>query len=91
MEESDFKSLNTRYRGGLKVLEVRRNGPAYLQGIRAGDVLVGVHVWETISLENMAYILDRDDLAKSDPVIFYIVRGSDTLYGHLRLAERTSP
>ena len=91
MQEPEFKSLNTRYRGGLKVLDVRRNGPAYLQGIRAGDVLVGVHVWETISLENIAYILDRDDLAKVEPVIFYIVRGSDTLYGHLRLAERTSP
>jgi serine protease Do len=91
MEDTDFKALNTRYRGGLKVLEVRKNGPAYLQGIRSGDVLVGVHVWETISLENMAYILDREDLAKTEPVIFYIVRGSDTLYGHLRLAERTTP
>ncbi|HZL89504.1 MAG TPA: trypsin-like peptidase domain-containing protein [Pirellulaceae bacterium] len=91
MEDTDFKALGTRYRGGLKVLEVRRNSPAYLQGIRAGDVLVGVHVWETISLDNMAYILDRDDLAKSEPVIFYIVRGTDTLYGHLRMAERTTP
>jgi serine protease Do len=91
MADADFKALNTRYRGGLKVLEVRRNGPAYLQGIRSGDVLVGVHVWETISLENMSYILERDDLSKTEPVIFYIVRGTDTLYGHLRLAERTTP
>ncbi|HUE72519.1 MAG TPA: trypsin-like peptidase domain-containing protein [Pirellulaceae bacterium] len=91
MEDADFKALNTRYRGGLKVLDVRKNGPAYLQGIRAGDVLVGVHVWETISLENISYILDREDLTKAEPVIFYIVRGTDTLYGHLRLAERTAP
>ena len=91
MDEPEFKALNTRYRGGLKVFDVRKNGPAYLQGIRSGDVLVGVHVWETISLENIAYILDRDDLTKAEPVIFYIVRGTDTLYGHLRLAERTTP
>jgi hypothetical protein len=39
----------------------------------------------------MSYILERDDLSKTEPVIFYIVRGTDTLYGHLRLAERTTP
>ncbi|MGH9204363.1 MAG: trypsin-like peptidase domain-containing protein, partial [Vicinamibacterales bacterium] len=91
MESDEFKALNTKYRGGLKVLDVKKNGAAYLQGIRSGDVLVGVHVWETISLENIAYIMDREDLSKTEPVIFYIVRGSDTLFGHLRLAERTSP
>lgn len=91
IDEADFKAMNTRYRGGLKVQDVRKNGPAYMQGIRSGDVLVGVHVWETISLENIAYILDREDLSKAEPVIFYIVRGNDTLYGHLRLAERTTP
>jgi len=47
-----------------------------------------MHVWETISLENIAYILDREDLTKLDPLVFYIVRGSDTLYGHLRLAGK---
>jgi serine protease Do len=88
MDETAFKELGTRYRGGLQVIAVRPDSPAAQQGIRRGDVLVGMHVWETVSLENMAYILDRDDLAKFDPMIFYIVRGSDTLYGHLRMAGR---
>jgi serine protease Do len=88
MDETVFKQLGTRYRGGLQVLAVREDGPAAAQGIRRGDVLVGMHVWETVSLENMSYILDREDLAKFDPMIFYIVRGSDTLYGHLRVAGR---
>jgi serine protease Do len=88
MDETVFKDLGTRYRGGLQVLAVRTDGPAAAQGIRRGDVLVGMHVWETVSLENMSYILDREDLAKFDPMIFYIVRGSDTLYGHLRVAGR---
>jgi serine protease Do len=91
MDESEFKRLNSRYRGGLTVLDVRAGSPASQQGIRRGDVLVGMHVWETISLENMAYILERDDLSKYDPIVFYIVRGTDTLYGHLRLAQRTTP
>jgi len=88
MDETAFKELGTRYRGGLQVIAVRGESPASQQGIRRGDVLVGMHVWETVSLENIAYILDRDDLAKFDPMIFYIVRGSDTLYGHLRMAGR---
>jgi serine protease Do len=88
MDEAVFKELGTRYRGGLSVIAVREGGPAAQQGIKRGDVLVGMHVWETISLENIAYILDREDLAKFDPLTFYIVRGSDTLYGQLRVAGR---
>jgi len=88
MDETAFKDLGTRYRGGLSVVAVRPEGAAAQQGIKRGDVLVGMHVWETISLENIAYILDREDLAKFDPLTFYIVRGSDTLYGHLRVAGK---
>jgi serine protease Do len=88
MDETIFKQLGTRYRGGLSVVAVREGGPAAQQGIKRGDVLVGMHVWETISLENIAYILEREDLAKFDPLTFYIVRGSDTLYGQLRVAGR---
>jgi serine protease Do len=91
MDAEQFKTLNTRYRGGLTVLDVRPGSPAEKQGIRRGDILVGMHIWETVSLDNVAYILDRDDIAKLDSVVFYIVRGSDTLYGHLRLATRTTP
>jgi serine protease Do len=91
MDQVEFQRLGTRYRGGLTVLDVKSGSPAAQQGIRRGDVLVGMHIWETISLENMAYILDREDLARLDPVVFYIVRGSDTLYGHLQIARRTTP
>jgi len=72
-----------RYNGGLKVVDVRAGGPADLQGIRAGDVLVGMHVWETISLDNVHYVLNREDLADVSPIKFYILRGPETLYGHL--------
>jgi serine protease Do len=77
---SQFRNRSSRYRGGLQVTDVRENSPAQRQGIRAGDVLVGMHIWETISLENVAYVLRHAD---SEQVKFYILRGSDTLYGHL--------
>jgi serine protease Do len=87
----DFRELyRTRYRGGLAVVEVRPDGPAAAQGIRPGDVLVGVHVWETISPENVSYILKRPDLGTLSPLKFYILRGNETLYGYLPLSVKTA-
>lgn len=91
MSDSDFKQLNSRYQGGLRVQDVRKSSPAWQQGIRTGDVLVGMHIWETTSLENIAYILEREEVTKNEPVIFYIIRGTETLQGQIRLAERTRP
>jgi len=54
---SQFRQLTSRYRGGLRVVAVRDGSPADRQGIRDGDVLVGMHIWETVSMENVAYIL----------------------------------
>lgn len=86
MPSSEFLRLNTRYRGGLKVTSVRPDSPAAAQGIRRGDVLVGMHVWETVSPENVSYILNRSDFDQIQPMKFYILRGNETLYGHLSVA-----
>ena len=72
----------TRYRGGLMVTAVRPNSPAATQGIVPGDVLVGMHIWETVTLENVSYILKRPDFASLNSVKFFILRGDETLYGH---------
>ncbi len=77
------KDHHTRYRGGLSVVAVRPNSPAASQGIVPGNVLVGMHIWETLSLENVAYILKRPEFAGVTPVKFFIVRGDETLYGYL--------
>ena len=88
MNNSEFKQLNSRYRGGLKVLTVRDDSPASKQGIRPGDVLVGMHIWESVSVDNLNYVLNRDDFVDLQPIKFYIVRGSETLFGHLRVATK---
>ncbi len=86
----EFRHQGTDYRGGLRVDAVRDNGPAARQGVREGDVLLGLHVWETISLDNVDFILNRNDLTQLQPMKFYILRGGDTLYGHIRLASRAT-
>ncbi len=84
-----FSSLNSRYRGGLKILDVRSNSAAARQGIRRGDVLVGMHVWETVSMENVEYVLNRNDLESLQPLKCYLLRGRETLYTHLPIQSPT--
>lgn len=77
------RKINDRYRGGLHVSAVRSSSPAAVQGIRRGDILVGMHVWETISLHNVAYVMNRPNITELQPIKFYVLRGEKTLYGHL--------
>jgi serine protease Do len=83
------RQFRTRYRGGLTVTDVRSESPAAKQGIRPGDVLVGMHIWETISLENVRYVLNRPDFASLEPLKFYILRENEpqTLYGFLTVSS----
>ncbi|MBX7167714.1 MAG: trypsin-like peptidase domain-containing protein [Pirellulales bacterium] len=80
-----FRELHTTYRGGMSVVAVRPNSPAAKQGIHRGDVLVGIHVYETISDDNVLYVLHSDDLAKIQPLKFYILRDGQTLFGYMSL------
>ncbi|REJ69022.1 MAG: PDZ domain-containing protein [Planctomycetota bacterium] len=86
LRPSEVRSISDRYRGGLRITEVRESSPAHQQGFRRGDILVGMHIWETVSSENVQYVLRHKDLAEFAPVKFYILRGDQTLYGHLRMA-----
>lgn len=86
MPERDFAQLATRYRGGLQVVAVRAGSPAELEGIQIGDILVGMHDWETISYENLDYILKNKSVTQRGAIRFYILRERDTLYGDISLA-----
>ncbi|MCE9630805.1 MAG: trypsin-like peptidase domain-containing protein [Planctomycetia bacterium] len=77
------QKLQARYRGGMLVTAVRDGGPASEQGIQEGDILVGLHVWETIAPENVAYILDKAVEEHLNPIKFYVLRGRETLFGHI--------
>jgi serine protease Do len=85
----EFREQLNKYRGGLKVVAVKDDGPARKQGIRPGDILVGMHVWETISIDNVEYILNRPEIEQIVPVKFYIVRDGETLIGRLPIRGGT--
>ena len=82
------RKYRTRYRGGLTVQRVRSGSPASEQGILPGDILVGMHIWETLTMKNVAYIMNRPDFAEFTPIKFYILRDNDVLYGHLPVSMK---
>lgn len=86
----DRQYITPRYRGGLRVAGVRNGSPAALNGVQKGDILVGLHIWETLNVDNVAYVLDHPQLATFSPLKFYIVREGQTLYGHLNVAMAVS-
>jgi len=85
-----LSKYRTRYRGGLLITDVRSGSPAAAQGLRPGDVLVGMHLWETVSLENVQYIIQRPDFESFLPLKFFILRDNETFYGYLAIARTSS-
>ena len=67
------------YEGAVKV--VQKGPPTSMQiaasqntPMQIGDLLVGLHAWPTTSMQDVAKILNRDDLAELNPLKFYVVR-----------------
>jgi serine protease Do len=83
-----FDHRNTRYRGGMHVDGVRPNSPASDEGILPGDILVGMHKWETASEQDVQYIVTRPNLTQMGKLKFYVLRGQNTLYGHIGVATK---
>jgi hypothetical protein len=94
--DEDLKRVKALgYDGGLRVTaggagDVGTRGPAAAT-IQPGDILVGLHVWPTTSMQVLAEILNRDDLAELNPLKFYVIRrvGDGTLTNPL--GEKVPP
>jgi serine protease Do len=73
--------------GGLAIADVRPDSPASKAGLKFGDVLVGLHQWEMITLDNVVYVLNHSDRATFSPLRFYILRGGQVHRGSLTLPD----
>jgi beta-lactamase regulating signal transducer with metallopeptidase domain len=69
------------YDGGLKVTHGA-------QDIKWSDILVGLHVWPTRSLQELAEVLNRPDLGELAPLKFYVIRKVSTDNGTMLGAEK---
>lgn len=78
-------SLPAKYRGGMKIVEIRDRGPALMTGLKTGDVLVGLRDWETTSLNGIRWILAQDRWTSTNRVNFVALRGTQILYGDVEV------
>jgi serine protease Do len=61
-------------RGGMLIRAVEGNSLASRAGIQPGDILVGLHQWETATNENVNFVLGHPSLSSFYPLRFYVVR-----------------
>jgi serine protease Do len=65
---------NPQLNGGLLIVEVAPGSVAAAAGIQKGDILVGLHTWETINPDNVAFVLNHKDFATFQPLKFFVTR-----------------
>jgi serine protease Do len=75
----------TVYESGLRVISVKPGGTSARAGIQPGDVIVGLHRWATVSIDNVKFVIDQSEVKQSESLRFYIIRGTEVLRGELKL------
>src|SRR5262249_18286741 len=60
------------YEGGMRL--TMSKGYVVQGQFDDGDILVGLHVWPTRNMTDVAQVLNRPDLAELSPLKFYVVR-----------------
>ena len=83
--------VRDKLNGGMRIVQVRPNGPASVQSIRPGDVLVGMHDLETTSDSDLSYILREEiSVKKASEIKYYVLREGKVIFGHLTLDAKTT-
>jgi serine protease Do len=81
--------------GGLFVREVSRGSLGERAQIQKGDILVGMNVgarhWETLTADNVLFVLRQPEVPQSQKLSFYIVRRNVIHQGTMSLAEIVAP
>jgi serine protease Do len=67
-------NIDNQLRGGMIVTDVVYGSPASKAGFQKGDILIGMHLWEALTLDNISFVLTHKDLATFAPVKTYFVR-----------------
>ena len=74
-------------RGGLWISEVGIGTLASKVGLQRGDIVLGFHQWEALSLENVVFVLNHKDLATFNPLKIFYVRDGKIREVEVKLAE----
>ena len=78
-------TIPSKYHGGLLVVEVKPQSSAASNGIRKDDILVGLRDFETLSYDNVNWILNQPIQPGQENLKYYVIRGQQTLWGNIQL------
>lgn len=87
-DASKVRAIDASYKGGLKVVSVKPNSPAFNAQIKPGDVLVGLLDWQTPNWDDLAYIFNSNELKESASPKFHIMRGRELFWGNFDIGTR---
>ena len=73
--------------GGLLIADVRPESAGSKAGLQRGDILIGLHQWETVSLDSVQWVLERPELPTFNPLKFYILRAGQIHRGTVQATD----
>jgi serine protease Do len=82
---TELRKYASDLRGGMLIREVRSGSPAELAGLSTGDILVGMHQFETVSENHVRYVLDLQQNEQLDRLAFHVVRDGRMYRGWLNI------
>lgn len=82
------KLLHGKYNGGMRIMKVSRGSLAERNGIRSGDLLLGLDLFETVDDHNLEFILDDNRMNKLSEIKFTIYRHPEALEGSMPLRNQ---
>jgi serine protease Do len=75
--------VNKDLRGGLAITEVNPDGAAARAGFQRGDILIGLHQFETVSSDNVTWVLNHPDFASFFPLKYFLIHNGELKRGFL--------
>lgn len=83
----DVRVVSSQLRGGVRIAEVAPGSVADKAGFIPGDILVGLHHWEILSVDNIVYVLNRHRDDGEQLLRFLLIRDGQIHKGWLNIAN----
>lgn len=78
---SAVRNAKTPYKGGLRVVSIRKSSAADAAQMQVGDILVGLLDWQTPDWKSLDWVLDQPEFRQASSAKFRIIRQSDEYEG----------
>ncbi|MEZ6139816.1 MAG: trypsin-like peptidase domain-containing protein [Zavarzinella sp.] len=79
--------IHQELKGGMLVTEIDPNGLAKKSGVQLGDVMIGLHIYETLNEDNILFVLNHPDRKSFSPLRFHVIRGRELHRGWFPLND----